>query len=51
MRIIDTVKSWFNKEESRMLGQDVARDASNASRGSADAKPHMDERIAEQEEE
>jgi hypothetical protein len=50
--IIDTVKSWFNKEESRMLGQDVERDASHASQHySDDAKAHMNERIVEEEEE
>jgi hypothetical protein len=50
--IIDTVKSWFNKEESRMLGQDVARNATMAGHGAGDdVKRPMNERIAEEEEE
>jgi hypothetical protein len=49
---MDTIKGWFNKEESRMLGYDSDHQRSTESQHYSDnAKTHMNERIAEEEEE
>jgi hypothetical protein len=48
---MDTIKGWFSKSETKMLGQDVASNAAHASRGGGDVKAPINERIAEEEEE